>query len=160
MRYPVQFRNAKYWDGKQFQFGNLTFDRTILSSTNQPKQVIDLSGYTVYPGFINAHDHLELNHYPRTKYRQTYDNAHQWGEDINRRLDTSPFRELQQYILNDRLFIGGLKNLLCGATTVIHHNPPHKPLFRKQFPVRVIQDYRWSHSLHFADETEIAAAYD
>jgi cytosine/adenosine deaminase-related metal-dependent hydrolase len=115
-----------------------------------PKAInVDLSGYTIFPGLINAHDHLELNHFPRTKFRERYDNAHQWGEDINARLNESPFKELRAYPLEDRLLIGGLKNLLCGATTVAHHNPPHKPLFRKDFPVRVLRKYGWAHSLHF-----------
>lgn len=125
----------------------------------QDAQAIDLDGYTIFPGLINAHDHLELNHYPRTKFRERYDNAHQWGEDVNARLDESPFRELRAYPLDDRLFIGGLKNLLCGATTVGHHNPPHKALFRRDFPVRVVQRYGWAHSLHFSSEAEIQASY-
>jgi len=42
---------------------------------------------------------------------------------VNARLDSSPFRELRAVPLTDRLFIGGLKNLLGGATTVAHHDP-------------------------------------
>ncbi len=120
---------------------------------------VDLSGYTIYPGLINAHDHLELNHYPRTKFREVYNNAHEWGEDVSKRLNDSPFKELRAYPLWDRLFIGGLKNLLCGATTVAHHNPPHKELFRTDFPVRVLQKYGWTHSLHFSTDDEVRASY-
>lgn len=120
---------------------------------------VDLSGCTIFAGLVNAHDHLELNHYPRTKFREKYDNAHQWGEDVNVRLNESPFRELRAYPLEDRCFIGGLKNLLCGATTVVHHNPPHKCLFRRDFPVRVLKRYGWAHSLHFSTDEEIIASY-
>jgi len=31
------------------------------------KKRIDASGLVIYPGLINAHDHLELNHFPRTR---------------------------------------------------------------------------------------------
>ncbi|MEO8397369.1 MAG: hypothetical protein ABI700_30510, partial [Chloroflexota bacterium] len=104
----------------------------------------------------NAHDHLELNHYPRTKYRERYDNSSEWSRDMNAHLNFSPFKELRAYPLDDRCFIGGLKNLLSGVTTVIHHNPPHKILFRKNFPVRVVKHYYWAHSLYLSSETEIA----
>ncbi len=120
---------------------------------------VDLAGYQLEPAWINAHDHLELNHYPRTKFRNRYDNAHQWGEDVNARLDDEPYRSLRAYPLWDRLFIGGLKNLLCGATTVVHHNPPHRELFRRQYPVRVVKGYGWSHSLHFSSDEEIIRSY-
>ena len=120
---------------------------------------VDLEGYTLFPGLVNAHDHLELNHFPRTKFREVYNNAHQWGEDVNARLNDEPFKTLRSYPLWDRVFIGGLKNLLCGATTVVHHGPPHKPMYRKDFPVRVLKNYGWVHSLHFNTEEEIIRSY-
>lgn len=125
----------------------------------KPAQPVHVDGYRTLPALFNAHDHLELNHYPRTKYRERYDDAHQWGEDVNNRLDTAPFRELRAAPLGDRLFIGGLKNLLCGALIVAHHNPPHRPLFRRDYPVRVVRRYGWAHSLHFNHEQGISAAY-
>ncbi|MBZ0299816.1 MAG: amidohydrolase family protein [Anaerolineae bacterium] len=121
--------------------------------------MVDLEGYTIFPGLINAHDHLELNHYPRSKFREVYDNAHQWGEDMNARLDSEPYKSLRAYPLKDRLFIGGLKNLLCGATTVAHHGPPHKVMFARDFPVRVLRQYGWAHSLHFNTEQEVVESY-
>jgi cytosine/adenosine deaminase-related metal-dependent hydrolase len=46
-----------------------------------------------------------------------------------------------------RLWWGALRNLLCGVTTVCHHNPLHAELLRDEFPIRVIADYGWAHSL-------------
>ena len=43
--------------------------------------------------------------------------------------------------------VGGLRNLLCGVTTVSHHDPLWPELRRKDFPVRVVRDYGWGHSV-------------
>lgn len=153
------------------QRGEPALQNTLLYTTSRviahsqtlrrdPKaHVVDLAGYQVEPAWINAHDHLELNHYPRTKFRERYDNAHQWGEEVNERLDDEPYSSLRAYPLWDRVFIGGLKNLLCGATTVVHHNPPHRELFLRHFPVRVVRKYGWAHSLHFSSDAEIVRSY-
>jgi cytosine/adenosine deaminase-related metal-dependent hydrolase len=156
---PLHIKNARIWNGNDAQVRDLYTTDVVQAAPAHDALLVDLEGYTIFPGLINAHDHLELNHYPRTKFREVYNNAHEWGEDVNARLNESPFKELRAYPLWDRLFIGGLKNLLCGATTVAHHNPPHKELFRKDFPVRVLRKYGWAHSLHFSTDEEIVASY-
>lgn len=109
--------------------------------------VIDLDGDVILPGFINAHDHLELNNFPRMKWRERYENAGQWIADFQPRFRTDPALIKSMSIpLADRLLLGGMKNLLCGATTVCHHNPLYRSL-RQGFPVRVVRRYRFSHSL-------------
>lgn len=120
--------------------------------------VIDCSGYVLFPGLVNAHDHLELNHFPRTRYRECYSNAHEWGEDVSKHLDTAPFVALRRKRLAERCLIGGLKNLLSGVTTVAHHNPLHRPLRQRWFPVDVLRRYVWEHSLYFGNEDSIRAA--
>lgn len=160
MSQSLHIKGAQIWDGNESQERDLFVKNgRIVDEKPNDAITVDLEGYTIFPGLINAHDHLELNHYPRTKFREVYDNAHQWGEDINARLNNEPFKMLRNYPLWDRVFIGGLKNLLCGATTVIHHGPPHKPMFRKDFPVRVLKNYGWAHSLHFNTEEEIIRSY-
>ncbi len=156
---PLHIKNAHIWNGNGVEASNLYTTDVVVEKPPHDALVVDLEGYTIFPGLINAHDHLELNHYPRSKFREVYNNAHEWGEDMNARLDTEPYKSLRAYPLWDRLFIGGLKNLLCGATTVAHHNPPHKELFRKDFPVRVLRKYGWAHSLHFSTDEEIVASY-
>ena len=160
MSQPLHIKGTQIWDGdKSVQHDLFVKNGRIVDEKPLDALEVDLEGYTIFPGLINAHDHLELNHYPRTKFRKVYDNAHQWGEDVNARLNDEPFKTLRSYPLWDRVFIGGLKNLLCGATTVIHHGPPHKPMFRKDFPVRVLKKYGWAHSLHFNTEEEIIRSY-
>jgi len=162
MTRPLHIKNARIWDGEKHDFAIrdlYTANGRVVDQPHHDALVVDLEGYTIFPGLVNAHDHLELNHFPRTKFRDVYDNAHQWGEDVNARLNDEPFKTLRSYPLRDRLFIGGLKNLLCGVTTVVHHGPPHKPMFRKDFPVRVLKNYGWAHSLHFNTEEEIIKSY-
>jgi len=156
---PLYIKNAYVWNRLKAEIHDPHTNTVVLQKPAPDALVVDLEGFTIFPGLVNAHDHLELNHFPRTKYRDVYPNAHVWAEEVQAQLDEPPFRELRTYPLEDKLFIGGLKNLLCGATTVAHHNPPHKPLFRKDFPVRVLQRYGWAHSLHFETEANIVKAY-
>ncbi len=114
--------------------------------------VVDLDDSFVFPGLINAHDHLELNSQPRLKWRERYDNASEWFADFQPRFETDPALAVTRPdTLEDRVWVGGLKNLLSGVTTVCHHNPMHRPL-RKRFPVRVVTKFGYSHSLHIDGE--------
>lgn len=111
-------------------------------------EVIDLEGSFVFPGLINAHDHLELNSQPRLKWRDCYQNASEWFEDFQPRFNTDPdLAVTRPDTLDDRVWVGGLKNLLAGVTTVCHHNPMHRAL-RRRFPVRIVSEFGFSHSLH------------
>ncbi|MFN8528103.1 MAG: hypothetical protein U0670_05790 [Anaerolineae bacterium] len=156
---PLRIVGARIYTGRESDCTALNTTDRVLVEPHPRALTVDLEGYTIFPGLINGHDHLDRNHYPRTKFREKYDNAHQWGEDISARLNESPFKELRAYPLEDKCLIGGLKNLLCGALTVYHHDPPHAPLFKSDFPVRVVQNYGWAHSLHFTPEAEIIASY-
>jgi cytosine/adenosine deaminase-related metal-dependent hydrolase len=121
----------------------------ILSIGERPKPhdtVVDLRGAIVLPGLVNAHDHLELNHYGRLKSRDRYENASEWIDDMRPRLASDPaIRGGRSHPLIERLFIGGLKNLLSGVTMVAHHNPFY-PEMRRTMPVRVVRRYGWAHS--------------
>ena len=110
--------------------------------------VVDLDGAFVFPGLINAHDHLELNSQPRLKWRDRYANAGEWIADFQPRFASDPDLAVNEPgTLTDRVWVGGLKNLLSGATTVCHHNPLHTAL-HKRFPVKVVRHFGFSHSLY------------
>lgn len=141
--------------GYSLRLGKDGFSTSILSGT-----VIDLSGRYLFPGgFLNAHDHLELNHYPRTRFQQRYGNAHEWATQVNNALSSEPFASLRAYPYWDKAFIGGLKNLLAGVTKVIQHGPPHRALYNRRFPVTVIRAYEWAHSLYLTEPRNIQRAF-
>jgi Amidohydrolase family len=93
------------------------------------------------------------------KFRDSYENASSWIDDMRPKLHEDPaIREGRSHRLRDRLLIGGLKNLLCGVTTVSHHNPFYRELGRG-FPVRVVKRFGWAHSLFLEKGPDIERAY-
>lgn len=127
-----------------------------LSAVKPDSNYVDLSGFLLLPGFVNAHDHLEFALFPRLG-NPPYRNYIEWGDDIHSRFpDTiAKHRAVPKEI---RLWWGGLRNLLCGVTTVGHHNPLWPELRREDFPVRVVHDYGWGHSLALGGDIRQARA--
>ncbi len=120
--------------------------------------IVDLDSSFVFPGLINAHDHLELNSQPRLKWREKYANASEWIADFQPRFANDPdLAVTRPETLDERVWVGGLKNLLAGVTTVCHHNPMHR-ILRRRFPVRVVERFGFSHSLHI-DGAAVAASH-
>lgn len=145
---PVSFVNARVVAGDGIA-SSIRFTTRVIAIGGAPRRgdiVVDLDGAFVLPGLINAHDHLELNHYGPLKSRERYENASAWIDDMRPRLQADPaIRVNRAHALASRLFIGGLKNLLAGVTTVAHHNPAYRELSRS-VPVRVVRRYGWAHS--------------
>ncbi len=128
---------------------SIRFSSRILGIDSPPERsdvVVDAEGAFVLPGLVNAHDHLELNHFGRVKFRDSYENASSWIDDMRPKLQEDPrIRERRSHPLRDRLLLGALKNVLSGVTTVSHHNPLYRELGRG-FPLRVVRRYGWAHS--------------
>lgn len=124
--------------------------RVARSGYSSEGPAVDLSGYLVLPGLINAHDHLEFALFPRLG-RGNYRNFVAWAEDIHRTHaeEIARHRTVPKPV---RLWWGGIRNLLCGVTTVCHHNPRDPEVFNEQFPVRVLKDFAWAHSLQLDPE--------
>jgi hypothetical protein len=106
---------------------------------------IDLSGFLILPGLINAHDHLQFALHPRLA-DPPYRNYVDWGTDIHTKFP-EVFAKHRAVPRDVRLWWGGVRNLLCGVTTVSHHDQLWEELQRKDFPVRVVRDYGWGHSV-------------
>lgn len=107
--------------------------------------LVDLRGYLLFPGLINAHDHLEFALYPNLG-EGPYENAAHWADDIHR--THADVIALHSSVPKDiRLWWGGIRNLLCGVTTVCHHNPLTPELLGNDFPIRVLQKFGWAHSV-------------
>jgi cytosine/adenosine deaminase-related metal-dependent hydrolase len=130
----------------------------LSASPRREDLAVDLDGARILPGLINAHDHLELNNFGRLKWRDCYPNVADWIADFRPRFAADPALTGPLTVpLHDRLWLGGLKNLLSGVTTVGHHNPFYRPL-RRGSPLRVVRRYGFSHSLGL-DGERVAMVY-
>jgi cytosine/adenosine deaminase-related metal-dependent hydrolase len=128
------------------------------SAPQRHDRVVDLDQAVLLPGLINAHDHLELNSFARLKWRPRYTNVRQWIADFQPRFASDPaLAAATPDTLSDRVWVGALKNLLSGVTTVCHHNPLHRAL-RWRYPIKVVKRFGLSHSLDI-DGTRVAATY-
>ena len=135
---------------------------TIVSLDLPPEpgdRIVDLQGDRLLPGLINAHDHLQLNDLPRLKYRAQYGNFTEWVDDIQPRLAREPLFIAHHALPRARrLLIGGIKNLLSGVTTVAQHDPGDASLAAPDFPLRVLAEQGWSHSLALDGGEAVLAA--
>jgi cytosine/adenosine deaminase-related metal-dependent hydrolase len=146
---PISFVNARVVT-PEGEARSIRVRRRVLGLDEPPHpgdHVIDLDGRFVLPGLINAHDHLELNHYGPLTRRERYANAREWIADLTPCIRESPeIRAKSRLPLADRLFVGGIKNVLSGVTTVAHHNPRYQA-FGLHYPVRLLEGAGWAHSL-------------
>ena len=107
--------------------------------------LIDLSGYLLLPGLINAHDHLDFGLFPNLG-SGPYQNSVEWAKEIHR-THASLIARHRKVPKAVRLWWGALRNLLCGVTTVCHHNPLSREMLSADFPIRVLSRFGWAHSL-------------
>jgi cytosine/adenosine deaminase-related metal-dependent hydrolase len=117
---------------------------------DKDEHVLELQDHFIYAGLINAHDHLEMNLYPRLG-NPPYNNYIEWSKDIYKP-HQSPVKEIEKVNIKDRLLWGGLKCLIAGVTTAVHHNPWHSMFDSADFPVKVLKQMRWTHSLEYGKD--------
>lgn len=112
--------------------------------------VVPLAGHLLFPGLLNAHEHLGLNAFPEGDAGGPRASAYDWIDALQPILASEPFRDVKRVDEAVRARHGALKNLLSGVTTVAHHDPWLAEMGDPSFPVRVVHPYGWCHSLRFA----------
>jgi cytosine/adenosine deaminase-related metal-dependent hydrolase/ubiquinone/menaquinone biosynthesis C-methylase UbiE len=136
--------------------GRIASVNTRPTSRKSPEgRELNLDGYLLFPGLINSHDHLEFSLFPRLG-NGPYRNFEKWAHDIYKP-EEPPVWNHRQVPKGVRLWWGGVKNLLCGVTTVCQHNPYEAEFDNPAFPVRVLKPYGWAHSLTMGQD--VAGAF-
>jgi len=156
----ITFINAQVSRGS---IGSLRVHGSRIAATGVAPEpgdvVLDLRGDRLLPGLINAHDHLQLNHLPVHEPPQYYQHARDWISEVDLRRRSDPqFAAGVSVARDQRLLLGGIKNLLSGVTTVAHHDPLYPFLAHRDYPVSVLRHYGWSHSLYIDGEEKLAAS--
>ena len=108
---------------------------------------VDLRDHLIFPGLINAHEHLHVNAVPPLHSAAPYANSYAWIEAFKAHLATPAVVAALQLPKELRLRHGALKNLLAGTTCVAHHDPWHAALDASNFPVAVLREFGWSYAL-------------
>jgi 5-methylthioadenosine/S-adenosylhomocysteine deaminase len=104
---------------------------------------VDLGGRFLLPALVNAHDVLDLSTLPPLG-SPPYASVYEWTKAAE--ADVERLGPALAVPLADRLFLGGIRNVLAGVGAVLHHHPDHRSLGRQGFPVRVQQRYAFAHS--------------
>src|SRR5215813_9769421 len=115
---------------------------------------LDLRDHLIFPGLINAHDHLHLNNIPPLPQSAPFPNSYAWIAAFQPHFADPRVAAAVAVAKPLRYQHGCLKNLLAGATTVAHHDPWHAALDAWVFPVGLLRDFGWSHSLGLGIENE------
>src|SRR5579871_5506668 len=108
---------------------------------------LDLTDHLIFPGLVNAHDHLQLNCIPPLLPPEPFANSYAWIDAIQPYRADPAVAAACAIPSAVRHWHGALKNLLSGVTTVAHHDPLHAVFDDPAFPVGVVREFGWSHSL-------------
>jgi cytosine/adenosine deaminase-related metal-dependent hydrolase len=144
-------RNASVWRAGSLEPQDVAITGPRVSAVGaagslpRGKREVDLAGRVLLPGLVNAHDHLDFSTFPALG-EPPYASVYEWSAAVDAGAGDPRVRRALEVPIVERLFLGGLRNLLAGATAVVHHSPYHRSLGRDGFPVRVLARYSFAHS--------------
>ena len=124
-------------------------DGRVVSAPSPRAYRIDLRDHLIFPGLVNAHEHLQVNAVPPLAHDAPFANSYAWIEAFQPHFDDTHVASVLRQPKALRLRHGALKNLLAGATFVVHHDPWHPALDAEDFPAAVLRDAGWSYALHW-----------
>jgi cytosine/adenosine deaminase-related metal-dependent hydrolase len=119
----------------------------IGTAVNARAYQVDLRDHLIFPGLINAHDHLQLNAVPPLASAAAFANSYAWIAAFQAHFDEPAVSAALQVPKALRLRHGALKNLLAGTTCVAHHDAWHPAFDALDFPITVLREYGWSYAL-------------
>jgi cytosine/adenosine deaminase-related metal-dependent hydrolase len=123
----------------------------IAASSCADAFTVDLRDHIVFPGLINAHDHLHINCVPPLAADGPFASSYAWIEAFQAHFQNPAVIAALRVPKALRLRHGALKNLLAGVTCVAHHDPWHAALDAPDFPVDLLRDFGWSYTLNGPD---------
>lgn len=120
--------------------------RSLLDRTASDPDLLNLNlhGFFVYPGLINAHDSLIASYHPLPDSDPPCTNWLAWDNQLK----SSPiFRERMLLEIEELYRLGAYRNLLSGATTVVDHIPHFvRKSAPSDLPLYLLPDFGISHS--------------
>lgn len=119
-------------------------------------KILKIPNSIAYPAFINSHEHLVGNWYPRTGDNRPYISSDLWVNDMKK---SKPYLERNKVWINDGSFnlcegnaylltnLGIYKNIFSGCNVVQDHASSQEDKYYESFPIFVLKDYKQCHSL-------------
>ncbi|RCK81745.1 MAG: S-adenosylhomocysteine deaminase [Candidatus Ozemobacter sibiricus] len=146
-------RNARYLaPDLSIAEGDLLLDGDLIaqiltrgeSPARPPDVDLNLEGYLIFPGLINAHDHL-IEAFPGPAPTRPFAAWHEWEAHCK----TSPaFRHLQRLSAADLYTLGLYRNALSGVTLVVDHFPREvRATFQGNPLVALLEHFFLAHSV-------------
>jgi hypothetical protein len=108
---------------------------------------VDLRDHLIFPGLINAHDHLHVNAVPPLRTHTPFPNSYAWIDAFQEHFKQPAVIDALKVPKALRMRHGALKNLIAGTTCVAHHDPWHPVFDTPEFPIALLRDYGWSYAL-------------
>lgn len=122
-------------------------DGRMAASALPTAPLVDLRDHLIFPGLINAHEHLQINAVPPLAADDVFPNSYAWIEAFQAHFNDADVMAALRLPKALRMRHGALKNLLAGTTCVAQHDPWHAALDAADFPVAVLREFGWSYAL-------------